>query len=301
MLGWSTGAEGMNPEQRNRVIRRAERALGRDYVRRILGMSFADAGFGYDAFGQERETGIAALLATRWLYNKYFRVESRGHEHVPKTGPVILAGNHSGLLPFDGMMVGIDLMERMVPPRAMRAIADNWLATVPFFGTFIARAGQVIGHRRNFEKLLGQGQLVMVFPEGAKGIAKPFSERYRLKRFNVGFVELALLHRAPIVPVAVVGAEEQAPVLVNSRRVAATLGLPFFPITPTWPLLGPLGLLPLPVKYHVRYGEPLRFDRDYGPEHASDSLLVQHLALEVQSIVQRMVDDGRAERKGVFR
>ena len=211
-------------------------------------MALEDEGFGYDRFGFERESLYLAYLAARQLYRRWFRVDSSGHENVPRTGRAILAGNHSGLLPFDGAMLAVDMMEKLNPPRALRSIVDHFAFAFPYVGLFMYRTGQVPGTPRNFRDLLEREQLVLVFPEGSKGIVKPYSERYRLQAWNVGFVEIALETEAPIVPFAVIGAEEQAPVLFASKGVGKRLGLPVFPFTPTFPWFGVAGLVPYPVE-----------------------------------------------------
>ena len=150
--------------------------------------------------------------------------------------------------------------------------------------------GQVVGTRENFADLLGDGQLVLVFPEGTAGIRKPITQRYHLQRFHVGFVEEALKARAPIVPVAVIGTDDQAPILYDFKALAKRLGLPALPITPTFPLLGPLGLLPYPVRYRIVYGEPMAFHERFGPEEAEDPRLVRYLTKQVRHRVQQLVD-----------
>jgi 1-acyl-sn-glycerol-3-phosphate acyltransferase len=287
----------VNSNQRAR-IRKVVRALdGPRGLERLESMPVDDEGFGFDRFGFERESFYAAYLLARQMYRRWFRVESHGHEHVPRSGRAILAGNHSGLLPFDGAMLAVDLIERLEPPRPLRSIVDHFAFALPYVGTFMYRTGQVPGTPRNFRDLLEREQLVLVFPEGTKGIVKPFSERYQLQPFNVGFVELALELEAPIVPFAVIGAEEQAPVLFKSRTIGKKLGMPVFPFTPTFPWFGPLGLVPYPVKYRIAYGEPLLFHREYPREAASDPDVVRALSEKVRSRVQGMIDLGLELRK----
>jgi 1-acyl-sn-glycerol-3-phosphate acyltransferase len=197
-------------------------------------------------------------------------------------------------------MIGIDLIEKLATPRVMRAMVDNFMGFLPFLNVFFYRVGQVVGARRNFEDLLKADEIVCVFPEGTKGIGKPYSRKYKLVRFNVGFVELAVRFRVPIIPAAVVGAEEQAPMLYNVKTIARALGFPYFPITPFFPHFGLLGALPLPVKYHIRYGEPFHFYESYPPESTDDPELMQSLAEKVQLTVQEMIDDMLAGRESVF-
>lgn len=288
----------MNPLGRS-LVRRALQALdGVRGLERLETMPFHDEGFGFDRFGLEREAFWGAYLFVRQLYRRWFRVRSTGHENVPREGRVILAPNHSGLLPFDGAMVTVDLLERLDPPRSVRAIVDHFAFALPYVGVFMQRTGQVPGTTRNFADLLRQEEMVLVFPEGTRGIIKPWRERYRLRKFNVGFIELAIEHEAPIVPVAVVGAEEQAPILFGSKSLGKKLGMPIFPVTPTFPWLGPLGLVPYPSRYHIAYGEPLWLHREYPREAAKDPGVLQALAQKVQDRVQAMIDVGLEVRDG---
>ena len=285
----------MNERLRAWARRVASHVLSAEELRRLDALPFEDEGFGYDAFGMEMESAALAYAGAAWLYDRWFRVKSVGHEHVPTTGRALIAPNHSGLLPLDAAMVGVDLIKNLPQPRLMRAVVDHFVAHTPFANTFIYRAGQVVGNRKNFESLLDRDHLVAVFPEGAKGTGKLFSERYQLRPFNVGFVELALTYRAPIVPTAIIGAEEQAPIFYNVRSLARLLKLPYFPITPTFPWLGPAGLIPYPVRYHIIYGEPFHFYREYPPETVEDTEVVRMLVTKVRERVQSMVDAGLRE------
>jgi len=252
-----------------------------------------DEGDRYDRFGLSPETVRRTLPFVHALYRFYFRVRSRGHEHLPAEGPALLVANHGGLLPFDGAMGVLDVLLHTDPPRLPRALVDRFAGGLPFVNVAFARLGQVVATRENFRELLRREQLVWVFPEGVEGIRKPVSQRYRLQCFRPGFVEEALRARAPIVPVAIVGADDQAPILYDVRPLARWLGLPTAPITPTFPWLGPLGLVPYPVPYRIVYGEPLRLHERYGPEAADDPGLVRYLAGQVRRTVQRMVDRSR--------
>jgi 1-acyl-sn-glycerol-3-phosphate acyltransferase len=184
----------------------------------------------------------------------------------------------------------VDVALHTDPPRLPRAIVDRWAGSLPWVNIFYARLGQVIGTRENFADLLDEGQLVLVFPEGIDGIRKTVAQRHRLQHFRVGFVERALRARAPIVPVAFVGSDDQAPILYDVKPLAKLLGLPVAPITPTFPWLGPLGLLPYPVSYKIVYGEPLDYHERFGPEGAEDARLVRYLANQVRRSVQLLVD-----------
>jgi 1-acyl-sn-glycerol-3-phosphate acyltransferase len=180
----------------------------------------------------------------------------------------------------------------------LRAIVDHFVGALPFLNVMFARIGQVIGARENFRELLTNEELILVFPEGTPAIGKPYSQRYCLRPFRVGFVELALQHQAPIIPVAFVGPDDQAPILFSLDGIGTALGLPFIPITPTFPWLGPLGLLPYPVKYSITYGEPFHFYREYPKEAALKPRLVEDLARRVRDKVQDLVDEGLKRRRG---
>ncbi len=271
-----------------------ERLIGDEPRRRLAallaGLGEAEA---YDRFGLSPAALRRAFPAVYALYRFYFRVRSTGHERLPVDGPAVLATNHAGLLPFDGAMTVLDVLLHTDPPRLPRAIVDRWAGSLPFVNVFFARVGQVVGTRENFAALLEDGELVLVFPEGMEGIRKTVTQRYRLQRFHVGFVEQALRARAPIVPVAVIGSDDQTPILYDVKPLARRLGLPVAPITPTFPWLGPLGLLPYPVGYHIVYGEPLRFHERFGPDAAEDTPLVRALASQVRRAVQLLIDRNR--------
>jgi 1-acyl-sn-glycerol-3-phosphate acyltransferase len=249
------------------------------------------------------ETALRTYTLVKPLYQDYFRVQSSGHEHVPTEGRAILVANHSGAIPIDGMMIAIDLISRLDPPRLMRAVVDRFVAGLPYVNILFSRVGQIIGIRRNFETLLEHEELVLVFPEGTPGIVKPWGERYQLRKFNVGFVELHLRYRAPIIPVSVVGAEEQYPILAESRSLGAPLGVTHVPI-PLNALLalvfGPIGALPFPTRYHITYGEPIRYYEEFSEDTIRNPVMVKTLAEEVQSRVQAQIRDGLRQRKGIF-
>jgi 1-acyl-sn-glycerol-3-phosphate acyltransferase len=257
-----------------------------------------DLGLGYDLFGLELESAALAYVLFKPIYRHYFRVESRGHEHIPRAGRAILVANHSGFLPYDGAMAAVDTVLKLDEPRLLRVVVDHFVAAIPWINVFMSRTGQVVGARKNVEELLRQDELVLIFPEGAAGIVKPYRRRYRLLPFRVGFVELSIRYRALVVPVAFVGAADQMPVLYASKRLGSLVGMPFFPITPTFPWLGPIGLLPLPARYEIVYGEPFRFHEDFDPEAPIDPRVAQSLAEEVQGRVQTMLDEGVARRNG---
>jgi len=272
----------------------ADRLLNEDERRVLAALAHLVEGDApYDRFGYSPEAMKTTFPLFHALYRFYFRVRSEGHEHIPSEGPVVLAGNHGGLLPFDAAMAIIDVALHTDPPRLVRAVVDRWAGTLPWVNIFYARVGQVVGTRENFAKLLDDGQLLLVFPEGIDGMRKTIAHRYRLQKFRVGFIEHALRARAPIVPVAFIGSDDQSPILFDIKPLARRPGLPVAPITPTFPWFGPLGLLPYPVSYRIVYGEPLRFHERFGPEGANDSRLVRYLANQVRRTVQLLIDRHR--------
>ncbi len=290
----------MNKSQRKRALAIARRLLPPEDYERFLGININDTGFGFDQFGLEKETTILAMCVVQYIYKHYFRVLSDGIENVPLKGKAIIAANHSGVLPIDAAMVASDLIFKMDQPRILRSMVDNFMGFLPFVNTFFCRLGQVVGARRNFRDLLQSDEIVAVFPEGAKALGKRFTQRYQLYRFNVGFIELSLTHKAPIIPTAVIGAEEQAPLLLNIKPLARALGFPYFPITATFPWLGPIGIVPLPTQYHIHYGKPIRFFDEYPPETVKDPEKVRMLADQAQIIVQDMINNGLDARESVF-
>ncbi len=267
--------------------------LDPDEVERLRNLHFDDAGHGYDPFGMHPAFVALGLALAGPLYDRYFRVESRGHEHIPRSGPAVLAGNHSGNLPFDGAMVWVDVLRHTDPPRVPRPAADHFVPALPWVGTFFARGGVVGGSRGNARALLESGAMLMIFPEGTPGIIKPWKERYQLRRFTVGHAEMAIRHRAPIVPFAVVGAEEQMPQLFASKLLGRPFGIPAVPI--------PATPIPLPVRYHIRYGEPIRAHDEHPPEDADDPEVVRRVADQVRDAVAALVERGLRERRGIFR
>ena len=253
--------------------------------------------FGYDAFGFSPEYLKRVVPYAAVLYRKYFRVLTYDIENVPSSGRVMLIANHSGQLPFDGAMIALSLLMDHEPPRMARSMVERWVPTLPFMSVFMVRCGQVVGTPDNCKALLKEEECILVFPEGAAGISKTFDKRYQLQRFGTGFMRLALETKTPIVPVALVGAEEQAPSLMNWRWLAKKLRTPAVPITPTFPLLGPLGMLPLPVRYHLLFGEPMTFEGSA----SDDDGRVGKRVKAVKNEIRRLIERGLRERDGIFR
>lgn len=265
--------------------------LGEPLTQRLQDLPFRDAGHGYDALGMHPRWVQTMVGLTRPLYERYFRVTHHGLGNVPTEGPVVLAANHSGLIPLDAAMLWADLVRGLSPARVPRVVTDVFVPQLPFVWTLFSRVGAVAGNRATVRGLLEAGEMLVIFPEGTPGIAKPFRDRYKLAPWRVGHAELALRHQAPVVPVAIVGAEEQWPLL--TKIDAHVFGAPFVPV--------PLTPLPLPVHYHVYYGEPLRLHTQCSPSAADDPEIAEEAAALVREAVEGLIRRGLAERPGVFR
>lgn len=252
--------------------------------------------FGFDPWGLHPDTVRRTLLPALALYKFYFRVETHDIERVPP-GRVLLIANHAGQLPFDAAMLSVAMLLEAEPPRIVRGMAEYWVSQLPWVSIFAARGGAASGTPDTCREMLEAGEAVVVFPEGVRGMNKLYRDRYKLMRFGTGFLRLALEAQAPIVPVAIVGSEEQNPGLANVERLGRMLGMPAFPITATFPLLGPLGMLPMPVKYRMYFGEPIHF-------HGSptdDDAVVEEKVEQVKSAITALFERGLRERRGVFR
>ena len=266
-----------------------ERMVGPERKERLQALSRTGNEYGVDPFGFNLDYSLSALAPFFWLYRHYHRVETFGIEKVPK-GRVLLISNHSGQLPMDGAMIGVAMVLEAQPPRFIRSLVDKWVPALPYVSTFMARMGQIVGTPENCRRLLNAGEAILVFPEGTRGIAKLWPQRYQLQDFGLGFMRLALETDTPIVPVAVVGAEEQAPALLDIKPLARLLGMPAFPVTPT-------GIpFPLPTKYRIYFGEPLRFK---GRADDEDSELDKKVRT-VKAAIQTQLNQGLRERQGVF-
>lgn len=258
---------------------------------RIERLSFNDEGHGYDRLGLSPDWVAGGLMSTRFLYERYFRVTAHGAEHIPSSGAAILAANHSGMLPLDAVMLYVDIFENTEPPRVPRFVLDFFVPRLPFVSTFFARTGATSGTRATVRRLLDDGELLVVFPEGTPGIGKPFRDRYHLAEWRVGHAELAIRHRAPVVPVAIIGAEEQ---WIQATRLEwfHLFGAPFLPL--------PLNPIPLPVHYHIWYGEPIALHEQYAPDRADDPEVCAKGAAVVRAAVEALIDRGLRERRGIF-
>ena len=253
-----------------------------------------------DEYGYDPKFAATIEPFFEFLYSIWWRVEPSGVEHIPESGPGLVVANHSGVLPYDGAMMKLAIRHESPARRECRMLALDMFALLPFLAPLLAKSGEVRASQENGERLLRQGHLVGVFPEGVKGVGKPYQKRYQLARFGRGgFVRLALRAGAPIIPCAVVGSEEIHPMLARADILGRPFGFPYFPLTPTWPWLGPLGLVPLPSKWTIDFADPIPLT-EYGPEAAEDPILVNRLAEDVRSIIQRMIDGRLARRRSVF-
>lgn len=267
-------------------------ALDADISKRLDALDRSNLNeYGYDPYGFSPEAAKLCVAPAYWLYKHYFRVEVTGAQHVPN-GRVLLVANHGGQIPMDAGMVIMSLLAARPEPRMARAMVERWAGELPWVGTLFARCGQVIGEPDSCRRLLEADECVLVFPEGAKGISKLWNQRYHMVDFGLGFMRQALQTGTPVVPVAIVGHEEQAVSLMNLKSVANLLGFPAFPVTLT-------GLpLPLPAKYFIEFGKPLKFTGDPNDE---DEVIEQKVAV-VKRALQDMVAAGLKRRgKRIFR
>jgi 1-acyl-sn-glycerol-3-phosphate acyltransferase len=254
-----------------------------------------------DEWGFDEQFAEAVYPLFEFLYEVWWRVEVEGIRNVPAHGRAMLVSNHAGaLFPFDASMILGAIMKEHPLPRWARFMVLDWAFVLPFISTFMRRVGGVPASQHNAARLLEQDELVMVFPEGVKGTGKPFSERYRLQRFGRGgFVEIALRTGSPIVPVAVVGSEEIYPKLADARPIARAIGAPFVPITPTFPLLGPLGLIPLPSKWRIEFCDPIDVG-EHGAEAAEDRRLLFDISEQVRETIQEALYRNLVRRGSAF-
>ncbi|MDN5766836.1 MAG: acyltransferase family protein [Humibacillus sp.] len=276
------------------VERQVAETLG--YLRRRLAGDYVVDEFGFD----EDYTLNVHLPLLRPFYRKWFRVETRGVENIPDTGGALLVANHSGTIALDSLMTQVAVYDEHPKQRHLRMLGADLVFQTPFVGSMARRSGTTLAANTDAQRLLSGGQLVGVWPEGFKGIGKPFTERYKLQRFGRGgFVAAALRAGVPIIPVSIVGAEEIYPIIGDMPAVARLLGMPYAPVTPTWPLLGPLGLIPLPSKWLIEFGPPIETTR-FGPDAADDPMLVFDLTDQVRETIQQTLYSLLMQRKSVF-
>jgi 1-acyl-sn-glycerol-3-phosphate acyltransferase len=296
-LSGMTDSEWLDPAAWQGIAMVAQIAVDvqRDFVaRRLRGE------YDVDEWGYDQEIANYFALVAGLMYNKYWRVELTGVEHIPNFGRALLVANHSGVLPTDGAMIAYGISEHHPAHRLARAMVANLFPSLPFFSSLLNKTGQVLAHPDNGRRLLESDELVLVFPEGYKGVGKLFKDRYKLARFGRGgFVKMAVEAQAPILPVAVVGAEETYPMLANIKPIARLIGFPFFPITPTFPLLGLFGVVPLPSKWYIDIGEPIDTSQ-LDPESIQNPAYLSDLTDMVRNRVQEMIDKRLAARRSIF-
>ena len=274
------------------VVRLVERAYGEEIDTRIRAISTRKNDAGFDPFGFDPETARTMLALITFLHRTYFRTQCFGLENIPR-GRALFVANHSGQVPLDAALIAAALLLDIDPPVFPRSMVEKWAQKLPFFSVLFPRLGQVLGAPENARRLLQSEHPLLVFPEGARGISKPFQRRYQLEEFGLGFMRLALETRAPVVPVAVIGGEEQYPAVGNLKGLARLLGMPAFPILPQLLLGVPL---PLPTRYRLHFGTPLHFEGD--PD--DDDTEMQNRVSQVRGAVDQLLRKGLAERQNVF-
>lgn len=270
----------------------------RDALDRLVKRQAGD--YQEDEWGFDEEFADALLPFLEFLYDRWWRVETTGARNVASHGRALLVANHAGILPWDATMISVGLVREHPLPRYPRFLVLDWAFQLPYISVTMRKLGGVVASPYNALRLLEQDELVAVFPEGVKGAGKPFKDRYRLQRFGRGgFVEIALRTGAPIVPVAVVGSEEIYPKVGEAPGLARLIGAPYFPLTPTFPLLGPLGVVPLPSRWRIQFGEPIDTSH-FGPEAAEDRSFVFELSEQVRETIQNLVYENLVERGSAF-
>ncbi|HET8599178.1 MAG TPA: lysophospholipid acyltransferase family protein [Segeticoccus sp.] len=291
LLRSAAAARGLSGEAAERQV--AETLA---FLRRRVAGDYAVDEFGFDPDLTEH----VFLPLLRPFYQSWFRVEVRGIEHLPLQGGALVVANHSGTIAFDSLMTQVAVHDEHPNRRHLRMLAADLVFRSPVVGEVARKSGSTLACNPDAERLLGEGHLVGVWPEGFKGIGKPFSERYKLQRFGRGgFVAAALRAQVPIVPCSIVGAEEIYPLLGNLTGLARTFGIPYFPVTPTFPWLGPLGLVPLPSKWIIEFGTPLD-TTSYGVQGADDPMLVFDLTDQVRETIQQTLYSLLLQRGSVF-
>jgi 1-acyl-sn-glycerol-3-phosphate acyltransferase len=261
-----------------------EFVLTRKEIAMLRSIKKEDLGYGYDKFGMDISMVVALYATFAPLYNHYFQVESFGHENVPTAGPAVLVANNAGTVAYDGLILLIDMLKELDPPRLARTIVDRSVSDVPFLNVLLQRCGQVIGTHRNFDELLQLGELVITFPESKRGLKKKWRDRHKLEQFNVGFLELAYRNKIPLIPTAIITREgnkfEQ-----GMRRILQPLTIGGFP-----PFL-----VPLPMKYSIYYGEPLLLHKIVDSYFVNQPELLQEVVDEMRRLMQELIDRGLSE------
>jgi 1-acyl-sn-glycerol-3-phosphate acyltransferase len=289
-VGGAPSADDAPTELAKRVAAVAE------FVRKRLSGDYTVDEFGFDPHLNE----AIFLPLLRVLFKSWFRVEVSGIENLPVDGAGLLVANHAGVLPFDGLMLSVAVHDQHPTHRDLRLLAADMVFDLPMVGQAARKAGHTMACTADAHRLLAAGELTAVFPEGYKGLGKHFNDRYKLQRFGRGgFVSAALRSRAPIIPVSIVGSEEIFPMIADVKLLARLFGLPYFPITPLFPLAGPLGVVPLPSKWHIQFGEPID-TADYDESAADDPMVTFELTDHVRETIQQTLYQLLTNRRNMF-
>ena len=264
------------------------------FKRRLIG------DYDTDEWGLDWEFVEAVRPFLDFLYKAYWRVETTGIDQIPDYDRALLVSNHSGQLPWDGAMIMTAILNEHPAQRLVRNLYANWFPTLPFVSSALVKMGQALASVENGTRLLNQDELVGVFPEGFKGVSKLYKDRYKLARFGRGgFVKMAISAQAPIIPVSVVGAEETYISIAKSSMLARLTGFPYFPISLRFPWLGILGVIPLPSKWYIDFGEPIAVDM-YSSDSANDLVLISELTDQIRNVIQDMINNRLEMRRSIF-
>lgn len=284
--------------QEGGMFETARSLLSSDYYLRQWGrLGMRNRSAEVDDFGHDIKYDARFQPLLDVLYERYFRVETEGIENVPAEGRALIVANHGGTFPYDGVMLKTAVRREHPAARNVRWLTEDHLFYMPFVGSFLNRMGAVRACQENAQRLLRHEHLVAVFPEGAKGTGRLYRNRHKLQRFGRGgFIRLCLRTQTPVIPCVIVGAEESMPLLFRIEYLANLLGIPYIPVTPTFPALGPLGVLPAPTKWQFVFGAPISFER-YGPDAADDHVLVRRLTERVRATMQGMIEQAAASRR----
>ncbi len=252
-----------------------------------------------DEFGLDQNVVWYLRPFFQFLYQQYFRVNTKGINNIPNKKGIIVA-NHAGSLPYDGAMVNLAVLNEHRRKNGVRFLVHDFVFTLPYLSNLIEKIGGVRASPYNAMRLLKKDELILVFPEGIKGIGKTYEHRYKLQKFGKGgFIRTAIKSKAPVIPTAIIGSEEIHPIIWSSKELGKKLNVPFVPITPTFPWLGPLGLVPLPSKWKIVFGKPIKFDK-YKPLDADNDELVMKLSERVRKTIQQMINTNLAKRKSIW-
>ena len=282
------------------LVGQLAQALSGDFLKAILKSSSNVERPEVDDFGVDPVFRQTLKPFFDFLYYKYWRVSTTGIENIPNKGRGLIVGNHSGALPYDGAMIGISVLNEHPIREDARFLVEDFVYHMPFLGSYMLRVGGIRACPENAERLLEKEHLLCVFPEGVKGLGKYYSQRYRLQRFGRGgFIRLCIKTGSPLIPVGVVGAEEIHPIIYKSNTLAKLVGSPYIPITPTFPLLGLLGLVPFPTKWSIHFGKPMSFDK-YTLKTLDDGITIHKLSEQVRAQIQEILFEQLKKRRSVW-